>query len=194
MFIDLNRKVDFNKEPYDTNRNFSIYSISDKGLNDYISPNHFTHHYLNKYSKEVLEMINNDLNGYQYEEAEAWEKMEKERREKEKSKDISINRNENQTKKKVEFEEKAHEKVYDNKKEINNHKNVKVATNKKGLKNNNVLDNDIFCKNNNNTTQHFRTYKNNIEKCANFSSSLSNMERYSKKIEPRFYPKVQSSK
>ena len=195
MFIDLNRKVDFNKEPYDTNRNFAIYSISDKGLKDYISSNHFTHHYLNKYSKEALEMINNDLNGYQYEEAEAWGKMEKERREKEKnsSNNNTINQNDNQTKKRIEFEEKPQKKLYDNEKEIINNTKVKVTTNKKVQKNNNILDNDFFC-NNNNNTQPFRTYKNNIEKFAKFSSSVSNIKINSKKIEQRFYPKVQSSK
>lgn len=183
MFVDLNRKVDFNSTPYETKDKFSIYAISEKGVKQYVDGNHFTHHYLNKYPKEVLDMINNDVNGYKLEEAEQWEvQMERERQKKEKK----AKEEDKKEKKKVEFNSsKNEERSYNNKKSLNQIK-------KKGNNKINVYDDDRL--GNKNLTQPFKTYSKGIEKAAKFSSSVTDMNKIMKGMQSRINTKIVTSK
>ena len=145
MLTDLNQKVHYNETPYDVHDTFAIYSISEQGLKDYTSQNHFSHHYLNKFPKEIMEQLNQETNGYKYD--IALQRNEEIKKECENNKS---NSNENkQVQKKVEFKKEVHnEKVFNNKKPvIVGKKGKKVGNSNSNSNNNNVLDNDVFHKN-----------------------------------------------
>ena len=161
MLTDLNQKVHFNETPYDVHDTFAIYSISEQGLKDYTSQNHFSHHYLNKFPKEIMEQLNQETNGYKYDIAlQRNEEMQNE------CKKNNCNENK-QIQKKVEFKKEVHnEKVFNNKKPIVDEKRGKKSNN-----NNNVLDNDVFHKNKE-KSKTFNNYNSNIERSAGFGSSV----------------------
>ena len=167
MLTDLNQKVHYNETPYDVHDTFAIYSISEQGLKDYTSQNHFSHHYLNKFPKEIMEQLNQETNGYKYD--IALQRNEEIKRECENNKSNSGGSNSNENKqKKVEFKKEVHnEKVFNNKKPVVDGKKGKKVSNS----NNNVLDNDVFHKNKE-KSKTFNNYNSNIERSAGFGSSV----------------------
>ena len=198
MLTDLNQKVHFNETPYDVHNTFAIYSISEQGIKDYTSANHFSHHYLNKFPKEIMEQLNQETNGYKYEIAlQRNEDMQREAKECNNSN--SSHSEIKQTQKKVEFKKEVrNEKVFNNKKPI--------VDGKKGKKsnNNNVLDNDVFHVNKE-KSKTFNNYNSNIERSAGFGSSaqvkqLEKMLGLTRKKKNdndnimRNYPRVKTSK
>lgn len=205
MLTDLNQKVHYNETPYDVHDTFAIYSISEQGLKDYTSQNHFSHHHLNKFPKEIMEQLNQETNGYKYDIAlQRNEEIQKEC-ENNKSNNNSNNSNENkQVQKKVEFKKEVHnEKLFNNKKPVVDGKKGKKVGNS-----NNVLDNDVFHKNKE-KSKTFNNYNSNIERSAGFNSSVqvrqmekmlgltkgkNNTNTNSDNIIVRNYPKIKTSK
>jgi hypothetical protein len=56
--IDLNFRLPYRNSPYDKVRSHNVYQLSDEGFNKYISKDHITHKYLNKF--RILKIVADD--------------------------------------------------------------------------------------------------------------------------------------
>lgn len=191
MIADLNTKADFNSKPFNVQRNgVAIYTLSDKGVNDYVSNNHFTHHYLNKYPKEILNMLDNyaeekdelnsNLNPYPVKEAKPQEPSN--------AKPIT---------RKIQNEESS-KKTANVDNNINSQFILKKETQ---AKNKQIMDNT----NDNQPKQPSNTFKNYSQQIINCATKPGNekyltevykkeMEKYGKQTTNRFNTKIVSSK
>lgn len=193
MIADLNSKGDYNNKPYDVHKNgVAIYTLSDKGENDYVSNNHFTHHYLNKYPKEILGM----LDKYAEEKAEInnasnpYVVKEKKQPEPSNAKPILFKKSQ---------KEESNE---PNTQDYNNQFNIKNASQAK--KQQQQQKNEVV-NNNNNTKKPSNTFKifnQHIMNCVNrpgnelYKTELfkKEMDKYGKQTGNRFNTKISSSK
>lgn len=55
--IDLNLQLNFSKKPCEKIRSHTVYPLSDQGFYEYISPKHFTHHYLSKFDPKIMDYV-----------------------------------------------------------------------------------------------------------------------------------------
>ncbi len=55
--IDLNLRLDYKKEPYQHLGNQKIFTLNEKGLEDYHSKEHITHKYLSRFHPKVMEYV-----------------------------------------------------------------------------------------------------------------------------------------
>jgi hypothetical protein len=98
MFLDDNRGIEFDSKQYETTKKHEIYALTQKGKNQYYDSQIRR---LKKIPKDFMEAINNDVNGYKFENAELekkkWEeeKKIKEEKEKEIQQELKNQKNEN---------------------------------------------------------------------------------------------------
>ena len=98
MFLDDNRGIEFDRKPYETTKKHEIYALTQKGKNQYYDSQIRR---LKKIPKDFMEAINDDVNGYKFENAELekkkWEeeKKIKEEKEKEIQQELKKQKNEN---------------------------------------------------------------------------------------------------
>jgi hypothetical protein len=59
--IDLNLQLDYKSEPYQIVRKSKIYTLDEKGLENYYSKDHITHKFLSKFHPKIMEHIKNKL-------------------------------------------------------------------------------------------------------------------------------------
>ena len=180
MFIDLNQKVEFDDKPYENNGRFGIYTLTDKGKKEYVAGGHFNMHYLDKYPKDIMDIINNESNEELYQNALKEAEKEKARaaKEAETKKEIQAKQENQPPKSKVSFTGKDQVKEIHTKKKVGNANPVKkpqAQPAKSSLSNT------------------FKNYTNNIEKCAQFkSSSVPFTQGMSSGT--RKFPKINTSK
>ena len=98
MFLDDNRGIEFDTKPYDITNKHEIHALTEKGKNQYYDSQIRR---LKKIPKDFMEAINDDVNGYKFENAELekkkWEeeKKIKEEKEKEIQQELKKQKNEN---------------------------------------------------------------------------------------------------
>ena len=98
MFLDDNRGIEFDSKPYETTKKHEIYALTQKGKNQYYDSQIRR---LKKIPKDFMEAINDDVNGYKFENAELEkkkleeEKKIKEEKEKEIQQELKKQKNEN---------------------------------------------------------------------------------------------------
>ena len=162
MFLDDNRGIEFDNKAYDITNKHEIHALTEKGKNQYYDSQIRR---LKKIPKDFMEKINEDINGYKFEEAEIekkkWEEEQKKIKE-EKEKEIK--------KRKVE-EELKKKQIKDNlNKQIDNKKVKKPIQNFKNYSNNSAIG----------------RFNNNLMKVAGFEDNTKNI-----KIEKDFLEKFQ---
>ena len=162
MFLDDNRGIEFDKNPYDITNKHEIHALTDKGKNQYYDSQIRR---LKKIPKDFMEKINEDINGYKFEEAE----IEKKKWEEEQKK-IKENK-EKEIKKKKEEEELKKKQIKDNQnKQIDNKKVKKPIQTFKNYSNNTAVG----------------RFNNNLIKGAGFEYNTKNI-----KIDKDFLEKFQ---
>ena len=162
MFLDDNRGIEFDTKPYDITNKHEIHALTEKGKNQYYDSQIRR---LKKIPKDFMEKINEDINGYKFEEAE----IEKKKWEEEQKK-IKENK-EKEIKKKKEEEELKKKQIKDNQnKQIDNKKVKKPIQTFKNYSNNTAVG----------------RFNNNLIKVAGFEDNTKNI-----KIDKDFLEKFQ---